>query len=440
MNITAVIVSIIFYYICLFVICTVNLSQELQPQVIGIINLLLFNKKFWIMIVVGPFIALLPDITLKQIYYNCFPTPIDEIMHNLNDPVFVTSLIPSESRSIKTIIPKNEKFSKLLVRQKTQSFNQRSMRENRKKSQDYTQVNLINNQTDSGLGQLIENNQTNNNIIASKIEINSAQNKGNSSAENTTHVSMIQKDNVELLVLNTNQNEPSNNIIKISPNNNEISNNLTIGNNFLNPSDYNIPDNSIILNNDFLLNVQVAKRVEQRLLTKVKHLDTTFNPEIIRTSLRDVKPDPSVLTNLPEQIEISPENILETLGELTNLNTSTNQLLLLTIPNNNDVIIPEVKEEKNNATHNNFMQMGTFNGNAVNAKKDSNKEKVKQNLEIAKDSSFKKKKKSDQKSDGSSSYDSDVDDKSRYRVINQIELVKDEKKLLKNLKATDKHT
>ena len=86
-NLTAFVVSICFYYLCLYVLCLDKIAFKLQNELAGVFMSLICKIKFWILIVFGPFMALILDITLKQIHYNACPIPTDYIKQHLDDPL-----------------------------------------------------------------------------------------------------------------------------------------------------------------------------------------------------------------------------------------------------------------------------------------------------------------------------------------------------------------
>ena len=95
-NLTAFIVSLLFYYLVVFVLCTNSLAFSLQNELAGVLMQLFGKLKFWIIMIVGPFAALIFDITLKQIWFNASPTPTEYIKQHLDDPTFKSLLVNEE--------------------------------------------------------------------------------------------------------------------------------------------------------------------------------------------------------------------------------------------------------------------------------------------------------------------------------------------------------
>lgn len=104
-NLLAFVISILFYYLVVFVLCTDSLAFSLQNELAGVLGTLFGTLKFWIIILVGPFVALIFDITLKQIWFNASPTPVEYIKQHLDDPSFKSLLMKEEDNLLQYSSP-----------------------------------------------------------------------------------------------------------------------------------------------------------------------------------------------------------------------------------------------------------------------------------------------------------------------------------------------
>ncbi len=68
------------------VLSTVEFSKKLQPELMGVVPAMFFYGKSIIIILIGPLIACLPDITIKQILWNLYPTPSQYLQKHINHP------------------------------------------------------------------------------------------------------------------------------------------------------------------------------------------------------------------------------------------------------------------------------------------------------------------------------------------------------------------
>ena len=97
-NLLSSVVSLLFYYMCLIMMCSDFFAFYFQNELAGIIQTVFRNNKFYAIILLAPAIVMLPDLTFKQIGYLGFPSPIDEIMKRLMDPVFIKFVTPVENK------------------------------------------------------------------------------------------------------------------------------------------------------------------------------------------------------------------------------------------------------------------------------------------------------------------------------------------------------
>jgi magnesium-transporting ATPase (P-type) len=101
LNISACIFSILFYYICLIILCTKPIATLFQNEIAGLFFNIIAYPKFWSVILISPFVALTLDISLKQFFYNGCPNPTEYIKRNLNDPVFQSIVFNDENQNQK---------------------------------------------------------------------------------------------------------------------------------------------------------------------------------------------------------------------------------------------------------------------------------------------------------------------------------------------------
>ena len=101
-NLIAFITSILFYYLCLYVLCIDKMAFKLQNELAGVFMSLVYKYKFWMLIVLGPFVALSLDITFKEVHYNACPIPTDYIKQHLDDPV-LNNIIEDNSKQYSSV-------------------------------------------------------------------------------------------------------------------------------------------------------------------------------------------------------------------------------------------------------------------------------------------------------------------------------------------------
>ena len=98
-NLAAFVLSLLLYYIIVLLLCTDALAFVLQNEVAGVLMALMKKLKFWVLLILGPFVAMVFDITLKQIWFNACPDPGDYITQLLNDPVFKSTIYREEDNN-----------------------------------------------------------------------------------------------------------------------------------------------------------------------------------------------------------------------------------------------------------------------------------------------------------------------------------------------------
>jgi hypothetical protein len=82
------ILSVIIYYIIIIFLCIPAIGRIFQPEIIGIFWDIFKNIKCIIIIICGPFLILLPDIILKQIFFTFIPNPNEYLKKFFYDPDF----------------------------------------------------------------------------------------------------------------------------------------------------------------------------------------------------------------------------------------------------------------------------------------------------------------------------------------------------------------
>lgn len=105
----------IFYYLCVVAFCVPQASVILQNQLMGKIFITFSNFKAIVILVLIPFIAMIPDFGLRFVMKNFFPTPAEIILSQLSkrvkrsestNSVAIELMLrkPDESRESKSII------------------------------------------------------------------------------------------------------------------------------------------------------------------------------------------------------------------------------------------------------------------------------------------------------------------------------------------------
>ena len=72
-NIIGTLGSLVFYYVCLFILSNNYFSLNFQPELIGIPYNIIYHKKALIVLFISPIFILCPDLFMKQIFDNCLP-------------------------------------------------------------------------------------------------------------------------------------------------------------------------------------------------------------------------------------------------------------------------------------------------------------------------------------------------------------------------------
>ena len=106
------IISVIFYYIVLVVLCIPKMGNIFQPEIIGIFKEIFGNYISFIIIIFGPLFICLPDIIVKQIFFTFFPNPSEYLNKYKQDEDYNKILINENLSTNKLgiiIIQKNSK-------------------------------------------------------------------------------------------------------------------------------------------------------------------------------------------------------------------------------------------------------------------------------------------------------------------------------------------
>ena len=116
LSISLTILSVILYYIIIVILCTYQMGKLLQPESIGIFSEIISKFQSLTMILLSPFIICLPDIIIKQISYNYFPTPVEYIMKNMKDSKYLEIMTNKRVLTSKSghflVDRKKQKFAK----------------------------------------------------------------------------------------------------------------------------------------------------------------------------------------------------------------------------------------------------------------------------------------------------------------------------------------
>jgi magnesium-transporting ATPase (P-type) len=72
--------SLLIYWSFLLFASVPFVANSLQPQIQGVIYQMFFSADFWIMIIAGPLVCLIPDAFIQLIKQVFYPTPIDKVL------------------------------------------------------------------------------------------------------------------------------------------------------------------------------------------------------------------------------------------------------------------------------------------------------------------------------------------------------------------------
>jgi len=387
-NISTLVISILFYYGSLFFFSTEYFSS-LQPQLIGVIFSFFQSPKIWLLLVLAPFISLLPDISYKQLSFIGFPNPNQEITKQTKDPTFMATLIPNMK---KTSYPDRKFLEKDIdiINKKLNSIDNKVEIPLR----DHTGENLIINQTDQCLANTKEGYGIN---IVNTIKEKSKSKELNSNETNQPYapITLADNNNSQMILIEKKKTIPENNngipnnihlqeieylynngnnkeICLINGDNSKALTGIREGNNLhssMNRQEMN-------QNNKSMKSKGNTKREEKNTTIKVKNADPTLslNPDNLKSCKSDaVNVSNGNKTYKTKEIRASekkPSN-----GNEKNIEVGTNQEFV------NSQVIPIVNTDVNNSNAGlnsiNYQKIiSTINKDDV-SKRNSNKSKKK---------------------------------------------------------------
>ena len=83
--------SILFFYVMTICLNVNIIAFVFQPEFPGLLFSVLGNGKTWIITILGPFIALIPDLLYSYIKYIYFPNPTEKLMKSLKNEIKAVS-------------------------------------------------------------------------------------------------------------------------------------------------------------------------------------------------------------------------------------------------------------------------------------------------------------------------------------------------------------
>jgi len=84
-NVVSFFGSILFYYIIVFGLSQPSVASTFQPQFHHVMNSLFSNPRFWFILILAPFVALLPDLFFNAYQKMFNPTPVDFLVSRQKD-------------------------------------------------------------------------------------------------------------------------------------------------------------------------------------------------------------------------------------------------------------------------------------------------------------------------------------------------------------------
>ena len=115
-NLTASALSLLLYYMIVFGLSSNYFAFRLQNELAGVMVGLFKSFKFWVVIIFGPLIILVIDITMKQIAYNTFPNPTEYIKQQLNNQI-IKSFLFNEDEVHKYCQSKRAKEAEIKIKE-----------------------------------------------------------------------------------------------------------------------------------------------------------------------------------------------------------------------------------------------------------------------------------------------------------------------------------
>ena len=78
------VLCLLFYYVCVLGGSTPTVAQVFQPEISGVYVMIITSGKAWVVLLVLPWVALLPDISYMLCQKIFFPTPTDAVVLRQN--------------------------------------------------------------------------------------------------------------------------------------------------------------------------------------------------------------------------------------------------------------------------------------------------------------------------------------------------------------------
>lgn len=110
-NVFGAFASIVFYYVCLFILSNDTFSIMFQPEITGIPYNVVFDSKGMILLLILPILTLFPDFVIRSLSNSYFPLPAKYLKLKLNCKDLKSLLLKEESFQTATAI--KHKSSKL---------------------------------------------------------------------------------------------------------------------------------------------------------------------------------------------------------------------------------------------------------------------------------------------------------------------------------------
>lgn len=111
------IISFVFYYVSLFILCTSTFAHFLNNELIYHIYAIFTYFKSIAMIVLLPFICLIPDLFMHFLRFNFYPDPADKIFSN--EKYFLDKIIMEREAKRKESIKEKKLMTKNLTKKHT---------------------------------------------------------------------------------------------------------------------------------------------------------------------------------------------------------------------------------------------------------------------------------------------------------------------------------
>ena len=90
-NLGAIFFSFIFFYLCMIMLNSNRVAYRFQPELTGMFFIILKTGKTWAIVLIGSFVAMIPDFTYDMVKSTYFPTPTDRVMNFFRNPKKVES-------------------------------------------------------------------------------------------------------------------------------------------------------------------------------------------------------------------------------------------------------------------------------------------------------------------------------------------------------------